>query len=356
MLSKLIAPAAMMACCMAPAMADDMPPQMFTQNSLLVMQLDLTKMTANDITGGLSALMDYEAMERQGVDTSFRQMIDGTLGQAMGMYGFIHQSIIASGANKISVVIDMEEGEWGPEPAVRIFMPANDEAAQNALGGFAQNFAMGAGMEFANMTLANKPYVVVYNGPKPTGGAGDRTKATGFNGALGDMPASMLRFALMPTQEIREQAGMMLGMVEDPDAANLIRILLDSDWIGGKMDLGRNAGFALAAKTKDAPKLQQSYQSMLTKLRATAVETTAELREVGELNPGDITPTAAAEVLIKNAQMTMATREIAVVEFTTAEIREMMTLLARIGEQEGQSLPELLMDAIPGIGGMGGGF
>lgn len=315
------------------------PAAYISEDTMMIVRIDLAKFNSAAIKSTLNALVDANALKAAGaanpLQSPFMTQILAQMPMMDGMMG----AFTNMGATSTTIV--MSTPEEGAPPNISILMPAS--TAENA-----QQLAamMGSFQMMGKADVQNGQNWVVISPPMmaPVGEGGFTSGATRFNAALSGMEGASISIAMLPTD------GMMAQIEENMDGApmeaeEVIKVIKNSKWIGLSAVLGAEPNVTMLAELADdasADKAAKAWTAALDEMVKAASEEAEDWDE--EEGPN---PSAMANMLRDAAKMQKNGSKVRVL-FDAAELKNITTQGLLAAHASGMDLGN--------FNPMGGGF
>lgn len=342
------------------AQAQSVPASMYTDQTVMVAHVNLMQLNPQAIKSSVRAMIDRQALEDAGADTSFIPMLEQQLNQ-LDQMGMMTMMFTGAGANSVTMIMDMDPEEGDPqEPRVRVVMPVANEQAQQQMMQMAAMFGAGAGLMTGPHVEDNQHYVVLYQPGQgdPTEGEGDAGRRGAFSEAFGPMGENaVLRFAMVPSEALRKQAMANMGEIDNAEQREFAEAMMNADWFGGWVQIGAEPSINFGAKVDegDADRLMAAYEKSMGRLSEELKQREAQLIEGGTLRADGVRPTDLANHL---RLVTRPSREGGMlrISLTTADLRDTTTMVIRASQENEEGFMQLFQSLGENFGVPAGGF
>lgn len=330
----------------------DLPGQFFSDNTMLVAQVDLGAMTPDAIKASVLAIMDQKAYDEHDLGISVQDDVMPQLAQ-LGMMQMFTAPLMQAGADHISIVVDAPDmGGMGGDPSFYVLFPCDNEEGAQQVSGMLMGFVGMAGGD-ADITTSSlvddgQHWVVLHqSGELPEGGGGGH----GFASALEAVGSHAISMAFIPNAQMRE---MMLDGIEqegDEDLAALAKAAVNADWFGMWVNLGEEPLIGAGAQLDnegDADQLVHGWSMLMDELKSSAADA-EEWMDEDEPGPR---PTEAADMIVSALQMQQRGDRVKV-SLNTGELRDITTMIMLMGGADGgnpfDAFGEMIQDAMDGF-------
>ncbi|MFG0327020.1 MAG: hypothetical protein ACF8SC_07120 [Phycisphaerales bacterium JB037] len=324
----------------------EMPTQFFTENTVMVAQVDLTALTPQAIRDTVYAVLDFDEIGKLSIGRDMKQQIDAAMAQ-VGQVSMITGMLSSQGADTISIVM-MAPEEADGEPSVFVLLPASSEQSAQQMGQMfggmlaPQGFMTGYTGQYNDDTEAVDHWVYFAQGSVdiPEDAWSPRVQGE-FDEAMSSMGDWPMKLAVVPNLLMRD---MVLDQVPQEPAflAPLARTAMEAEWMGLWVELGTNPEIGLGAQMADeadADIMQGSYAAAMEMLMEEARKADADARE-DEDYEGPL-PSEMASFVRDALQMERSGSRIRV-KLDKAELRGMTTMMFQIADGMGEGLGEMM--------------
>ena len=204
----------------------DVPGRFFSDNTVLLAQINLGKLTPDAIKASVLSVMDQAAYDQYDIDINVQDDVMSQMAQ-LGMMQMFTTPLIAAGADHISIVFDAPEmGGMAPEPSFFVLFPANDEEGAQQVSNLITSIAgmAGGGADIATSNLIDngQHWVVLHMGGNELPEAGNGGE--GFTSAISSIGDHAISMAVIPNAQMREAMLEEIEMSDDEDMAALARL------------------------------------------------------------------------------------------------------------------------------------
>lgn len=324
----------------------EMPTQFFTENTVMVAEVDLTALTPQAIKDTVYAVLDFNEIGKLSIGENMKMQVDEAMGQ-IGQISMLTGMLSAQGADTISIVLMAPEHEDG-EPGVFILLPASSEQSAQQMGQMfggmlaPQGFMTGYAGEFNDdtETVDHWVYFSQGNAEMPEDAWSPRVQGE-FGEAMSSMGDWPMKLAIVPNALMKDM--LLAELPEEPAfLAPLARTAMEADWMGLWVELGTNPEIGLGAQMADeadADIMQGSYAAAMEMLMDEAKKADADAREDKEYE-GPL-PSEMAAFVRDALQMERSGSRIRI-KLDKAELRGMTTMVFQIADGMGEGLGEMM--------------
>jgi len=144
----------------------DVPSRFFNDNTVLLAQINLGKLTPEAIKASVLSVMDQAAYDRYDIDINVQDDVMSQMAQ-LGMMQMFTSPLMSAGADHISIVFDAPDmGGMAAEPSFFVLFPCNDEEGAQQVSGLINGFigmaGGGADVVTSNLIEEGQHWVVLH--------------------------------------------------------------------------------------------------------------------------------------------------------------------------------------------------